>query len=139
MEHDREKFVTIIENLGYRWIVTGSFLVNQQTAKDIDIVIKWNVDIHDKLIAMGAENTNIKGYKGRAKTLESTWRFGDYNILVVKDDIAYALWQAFSNVIAHEEYAFVEKSDRIKLADFILGAYKTPLTATKKMEINFDA
>ncbi len=134
MKHDQNLFTRIVGVLGWRFILTGSFIVNMDTANDIDLVFVWNENIHEKLLAIGAENTNIKGYKGKAKTLESTWRLGVYNILVVKDEIAFALWGAFSNVIKEEEYAFVDKADRIKLADKIFGAYRSPTLTIKKKE-----
>jgi len=124
MKHNVNLFYELFGVLDWRAFVTGSYLVTPDTANDIDIVTKWNENVHAKLIGLGAINTNIKGYKGRAKTLESTWRLDVYNILVVKDDVAYALWKAFSNIITHKDYAFVNKADRIQLADFILEAYK---------------
>lgn len=104
--------------------ITGSYLITPDKANDIDVVMLDIPNLDLILKALGFTRTNLEGYKSKAKTLKSTWRKEQYNVLVVKDATAYALWKAFSNVIANKDYAFVEKADRIKLADLIMQDYK---------------
>lgn len=121
-QHNYDIFLPLI-HLNIRSHITGSYLVNPELANDIDIAMLYYEDVERYLISLGFVQTSIKGYESKAKTLHSTYRNGVYNVLVIKDKAAYALWQAFSNVISNPAYSFTDKSDRIKLADLIMSAY----------------
>lgn len=125
MKHD-DRFLLLLGLVTPDWILTGSYLVNPDTANDIDIVLVHDDELDLKLYALGCEKTNKAKYDkgGGAKTIRSTWRRGDYNIIVVHDKIAAALWSAFSNVIAHKDYQFTNKKDRIYLHELITKDYK---------------
>lgn len=123
MDHNDTIFESLVE-CGAPLHVTGSYLITPDKANDIDVVMLNIPNLDLILKALKFKRTNLEGYKSKAKTLRSTWRKEQYNVLVVKDITAYMLWQAFSNVIANKDYAFVEKADRVKLADLIMKDYK---------------
>jgi vacuolar-type H+-ATPase subunit F/Vma7 len=125
MQHDENVWL-LLGLISANRFVTGSYLVNPETANDIDVVMVYDKDIDTKLYAIGCKRTNNEKYKlgGGAATIRSTWRKGDYNIIVVHDKIAESLWHAFSNIISHKDYQFIDKKDRIYLHELITKDYK---------------
>lgn len=125
MQHDMNSWL-LLSLISPKLFVTGSYLVNPETANDIDVVMVYDKDIDTKLNVSGCKRTNNEKYKlgGGAKTIRSTWRYGDYNIIVVHDEMAAALWRAFSNIISHKDYQFTDKKDRIYLHELITKDYK---------------
>jgi hypothetical protein len=125
MKRDYAIELSLMAN-GVSFITTGSFLVNKDTANDIDLVVVYSKYLNKVLLDQGFVQTNNKDYKkgGGAPTIDSTWRKGSYNIIVVHDIIAFALWAAFSNIISNKEYEFTDKSARIKLHELITSNYK---------------
>jgi hypothetical protein len=125
MKHDPQ-FLVLLGLISPDWFVTGSYLVDPETANDIDIVLVHDKDLNTKLFAIGCNKSNNEKYKkgGGAKTIRSTWRRGQYNIVVVHDEMAAALWRAFSNIISHKDYQFTDKEARIYLHELITKDYK---------------
>ncbi len=125
MKHD-EHFLFLLSLITPDYFVTGSYLIDPDKANDIDIVLVHNKELDVKLFALGCEKTNKEKYKlgGGAATIRSTWRKNDYNIIVVHDNIAAALWKAFSNILSNPDYEFSLKEERIKLHELITKDYK---------------
>lgn len=130
MTHDDYVLMTI-NTLCDRYFITGSYLVDPEKANDIDLVIRHQDDINDKIRDLGFYRSG-KEYKKSASgnTLKSVWRKDKYNLIVVRDEIAFALWRAFSNIISNDKENYTEKSSRVKLHELITEHY------SYKKEIN---
>lgn len=123
MKHDDEIYLQIC-NLDHNAFITGSFLVNPEKANDIDMVLVFNNELHDKLVKLDfTRSDGSYNNSNSAHTLMSVWRKGNYNIIVVKDLVAAALWQAFSNIISSDYYDFSDKKERVKLHEQITKSY----------------
>lgn len=121
MMHDPYEIAWIASTSRYRYHVTGSFLVNMETAKDIDVVVLYHDTIHSDLESNGYENTTEEYEEQRC--LRSTWRKRNYNIIVAPDEIAYSLWLAYSNILQDPDFQFEDKELRVKVASLIHAAY----------------
>ena len=124
MTHD-DYVLMIINKLCPRSFMTGSYLVNPDKANDIDIVVLYRDGINEEIKALQFEKTG-KEYKKSPSgiTLKSVWRRDKYNLIVVKDEIAFVLWKAFSDVISHNKEQYKEKQSRIDLHELITLSYK---------------
>lgn len=114
-------------------LITGSFVVTPEIAHDIDVVMIYNNHLYQDLEGMGFHQTNKEEYLPDP-TLVSTWRFNDYNVIVVKDTLAHTLWQAFTNIISDDTFDFTLKEDRITLHEHIKQAYPRKV----KNQIDFE-
>lgn len=124
MTHD-DYVLMIINKLCPRSFMTGSYLVNPDKANDIDIVVLYRDGINEEIKALQFEKIG-KEYKKSPSgiTLKSVWRRDKYNLIVVKDEIAFALWKAFSNIISADKNNYMEKESRIRLHELITLSYK---------------
>lgn len=106
--------------------VTGSYLTNPDTANDIDVVLVYDDTLHATLSNRGFVRTNKADYKkgGGAATIRSTWRFNNYNVIVVHNREALGLWRAFSNILLDNPTNYINKESRIKLHELITKGYK---------------
>lgn len=125
MTHDDYVLMTI-NKLCPRSFITGSYLVDPDKANDIDIVVIYKDGIDEEIKALKFEKTLGKEYNRSPSgvTLKSVWRKDKYNLIVVKDEIAFALWKAFSNIISADKNNYMEKESRIRLHELITLSYK---------------
>lgn len=124
MTHD-DYMLMAINALCTSSFITGSYLVDPEKANDIDVVVVYNDDIHDKIKKLGFKRSGREYEKSASSTtLKSVWRNDKYNLIVVKDEIALALWKAFSDVISNDKENYTDKNSRIKLHELITKSYK---------------
>lgn len=125
MTHD-DYILMVLNSIDANYLITGSYLTNPDTANDIDVVLVYDEILHTVLSAKGFVRTNKADYKkgGGAATIRSTWRFNNYNVIVVHNREALALWRAFSNIISNDPAFFTNKETRIKLHETITKGYK---------------
>lgn len=104
-------------------LITGSFVVNPELANDIDIVLLYDEKLYDKLVNIGFHQTNKDEYLPDL-TLLTTWRFNNYNLIVVKDEPAFTLWRVFTNIISSGLFDVSKKEIRVALHTLIKQAYQ---------------
>lgn len=124
MTHD-DYVLFLIGGMCPRYFITGSYLVDPEKANDVDLVVIDRTGLEKEIKALGFKRSGREYEKSASSTtLRSVWRKDQYNLIVVKDEIAFALWQAFSNIISYNKENYLNKDSRIKLHELITADYK---------------
>lgn len=122
MEHDYEILNEVINLSNGKMLITGSFIVSPENAKDIDIVL---VDIESKLLEeRGYERRDNEYHLNKDRTLLSVWRKNNYNLIVVKNNTAFLLWKAATKLLVSSPWDYEDKSDRTYMFDNIKSVYE---------------
>ena len=96
--------------------VGGSYLINPETANDIDVIVpEWEGNKIDVLRANGFVQMNEEyGTSEEIPELQSTWRKGALNVLVISNDYVVA-YRAAARHMRANPVQYPTRTERIEL------------------------